>query len=125
MTAPSGRRRLPNRRLSVTYYLSIDGQTFAVSVGYFVDGSPGEIFIRGAKTGSAMDAVLADAGILASLALQHGTPPDALARSMSRLPSNPWRPATAPASPVAAAMDLVARLSATPGVEAQQKEPVR
>ena len=56
------------------------------------------------------DAALQDAAILASLALQYGTPPAALARSMSRQPHSAWEPATAPASPVGAAMDLLARL---------------
>ena len=102
MSATSTRRRLPNRRFAETHDLAIDGQAFTASIGYFADGEIGEVFIRGAKTGSAMDAVLADAGILASLALQHGTPPEALARSMSRLKDNPRTLATAPASPVAA-----------------------
>lgn len=58
-----------------------------------------------------MDAVLVDGAILASLALQHGTPAAALAKSMSRLSAGPWEAATFPASPLGAAMDLVAELA--------------
>ncbi len=109
----TARRGLSTRRESETHAIVVEGATFSVTVGYFGDGAPGEIFMAGPKVGSALDAVLADAAILASLALQYGAPPAALAKSMSRVPSaDPWSPATAPASPIAAAMDLIAALGA-------------
>ena len=112
MSATATRRRLPDRRPAVTHDLDVDGRTFTASIGFFADGTPVEIFLCGGKIDSAMDAVLSDAAVLASLALQHGTPPGALAASMSRLPDGPWQHGTAPASPIAAAMDLVAQLAA-------------
>ena len=111
MTA-TNRRRLPNRRPNETHEIEVDGQYFTVTVvGLFPDGTIGEVFIAGPKVGSGMDAALQDAAILASLALQYGTPPAALATSMSRQPTSAWEPATAPASPVGAAMDWLAEIS--------------
>ena len=46
----TNRRRLPNRRPSVTQDIEVDGRTFTASVGFFADGTPGEIFIRAKGT---------------------------------------------------------------------------
>lgn len=102
------RRSLPDRRSCETREVDVGGRPYTVTVGLYEDGTVGEVFIGGAKVGSEMDAVLQDSGILASIALQHGTPPEVLARSMSRRPTSEWEPATEPASPVGAAMDLLA-----------------
>ena len=57
------------------------------------------------------DRLLGDGAILVSLALQHGISPDELAKSMSRLPSSMFNEASArPASPIAAAVDLLVSL---------------
>lgn len=110
-TAQPFRRQLPNRRLSETNDIKVAGQVYAVGVSFFDDGGIGEVFISGAKVGSEMDAVLADGAILASLGLQYGVPPAALAKTMSRLATGPWEAATFPASPLGAAMDLVAEFA--------------
>ena len=47
MMAP--RRRLPNRRRAETRDVIVGNKAFAVSVGYFDDGQPGEVFIIGQK----------------------------------------------------------------------------
>lgn len=51
---------------------------------------------------------------MASLALEHGAPPATLAKSMSRVPTDPWGIAREPASPVGAAMDLLAAMLRVP-----------
>ena len=112
------RRQLPNRRLSEIHEIEVSGQVYSIGVGFFDDGAVGELFISGPKVGSEMDAVLADGAILASLALQHGTPAAALSKSMSRQSTGPWEAATLPASPLGAAMDLVARLAKAEGPDA-------
>ncbi len=84
------RRRLPDRRRSEIHDFEIDGQAYSASFGLYESGTIGEVFISGAKTGSTMAAVLSDAAILASLALQHGAAPAALAKTMSRIPTDPW-----------------------------------
>lgn len=105
------RRQLPNRRLSEIHDIEVAGRTYAVGVSFFDDDAIGEVFISGPKVGSEMDAVLADGAILASLGLQYGVPPAALAKTMSRLATGPWEAATFSASPLGAAMDLVAELA--------------
>jgi hypothetical protein len=62
-----------------------------------------------------LNALLADAAVAVSVALQHGVSGEALARSVGRLPANHIRPAdldhppeqNAPASPIGAALDLI------------------
>ncbi len=105
------RRALPNRRQSDIHDLEVASRVYSVGVGFFDDNTIGEVFISGPKVGSEMDAMLADAAILASLGLQYGVPPAALAKTMSRLATGPLEAATVPASPLGAAMDLVAELA--------------
>ena len=65
-----------------------------------------------------LNALLADAAVAISIALQHGIPAAALAKSIGRLPSGPVTPADlegavparVPASPIGAALDLVSAL---------------
>ena len=110
------RRRLPNRRLSHTETLQVDGQVFTATVGFDPeDGSPHELFLTTGKEGSMLNALLADAAVVISIALQHGIPAAALTKSIGRLPAGPVTPADlegpwpgrVPASPIGAALDLV------------------
>lgn len=102
------RRRLPNRRHQEVYDVEHDQRTFQVCVGRDpADGEIREVFITGAKPGSQLSATLDDASILISLALQHGLTPAAFRKSMSRFQTSIYEPATAPASPIAAAIDLL------------------
>jgi len=78
------RDRLPNRRPNETTTLVFGGMSFAVTIGVFPDGRPGEVFASGAKTGCDLDYLLDDACVALSLLLQHGLSPAALAKSMGR-----------------------------------------
>jgi ribonucleoside-diphosphate reductase alpha chain len=102
------RRRLPNRRRSETTTLECAGQRIAASVGFDPEGRPAEIFLSGGKDGSALAAILADAAVVISIALQHGIPAGELRRSVGRLPEAIDGPPVAPASPIGAALDLLA-----------------
>ena len=83
-------------------------------------GWPREIFLAGAKDGTDMAASLDDASVVISVALQHGIPAAALAKSVARLPSAPLLPSdlaaptgpaqTAPASVIGAVLDLLREL---------------
>ncbi len=61
-----------------------------------------------------MNALLADAAVVISVALQSGIPAGALAKSVGRLPAGPvtpvdlenFQPGRVPASPIGAALDL-------------------
>ena len=58
---------------------------FAITVGYFPgDGTPGEVFISGAKAGSDVDAATRDNAVLISLGLQHGVPLGMMQSAMTR-----------------------------------------
>ncbi len=118
------RRRLPNRRPSETRTLEVAGQVFDVTVGFGDDGQPGEVFMAAGKEGSQLNAMLADAAVVVSVALQYGVPALALAKSVGRLPGAPVtpedldhaRPTKRPASPLGAALDLLRELE-TSGTE--------
>ncbi len=112
----SARQRLPNRRPAHTETFLIDGQASTATVGFDPkDDSPRELFLTAGKEGSLLNAMLADAAVVISIALQHGIPAAALAKSIGRLPAGPVTPADlegpqpgrVPASPIGAALDLV------------------
>ena len=118
------RRRLPNRRPSLKQELQIGGQTFTADVGFDPEtGQPRELFLTAGKEGSLINALLADAAVTISVALQHGVPVAALAKSVGRLPELPIMPndldktppARLPASPIGAALDLLRSFDKTEG----------
>jgi hypothetical protein len=118
MTAAPARTRLPNRRPLITETLFVGGQAIEASVGFDADGQPRELFLSGAKDGTDLAAILDDASVVLSVALQHGVPPAALVRSVARLPTAPLAPPyldrpgavspRLPASVIGAALDLLA-----------------
>lgn len=106
------RNRLPNRRPNITAETDWQGHSITVTIGVDpVTGDPLEVFANAASGGS-MQASLADACVLISIALQHGVKPAALAKSLARVPAwvngidengDPCTvETTAPASPVGA-----------------------
>lgn len=115
--AAAGRRaRLPNRRPSHFETLEVDGQTITACIGFDpATGQPREVFLNGGTAGSHVDALVADAATVISVALQFGVPVAALAKSVGRLPSVPASPAALdqlvsggqPASLIGAALDLL------------------
>jgi hypothetical protein len=104
------RHRLPNRRPAMTEEIVIDGAApFTATVGFAPDGRPAEVFLSGGKAGSALATILGDAAVLISIALQHGIPAAALGKSIARIPETVDGPPVAPASPLGAALDLLAQ----------------
>ena len=100
------RVRLPDRRFAETVMLEHDGARFMVTIGFYPDGRPGEVFTHGARSGSNIDGLLADACVVVSCLIQHSVDPASLAASMGRLGN------TKPASIIGAVVDLVATTSA-------------
>ena len=122
MTA-SRRHRLPNRRPCETLDLQLPHATVTACVGFDpADGRPREIFLSGAKDGTEMAAILDDASVVISIALQHSVSAAALAKSVARVPASllvPTNLATAtgpkrtvPASVVGAALDALREFEA-------------
>ena len=85
-----------------------DGTSYALTIGFYLDGRPGEAFMGNVKVGSGVEAVLDHAAILISLLLQNGIAPAALAETMGRLGDG-----TAPASIIGAIVDRLAELQVT------------
>ena len=119
MTIPTPHRhRLPDRRPSVTEELQVGGQSFTVDIGFNPGtGQPREVFLTAGKEGSLLNALLADAAVAISVALQSGVPAKALAKSIGRLPEFPVTPGNLdrpsgrlPASPIGGALDLLCEL---------------
>ncbi|MBI5111842.1 MAG: hypothetical protein HZA68_07705 [Rhodovulum sp.] len=75
---------LPERRAVETFDLWHDSMSFTVSIGFYDDGRPGEVFVTGTKAGSGVEAVSRDGAILISLALQHGVPVDVIRHAVTR-----------------------------------------
>jgi ribonucleoside-diphosphate reductase alpha chain len=80
----SARRRLPNRRGSVTFALEAGGLRFTCTASWFDDGSLGEVFLQNHKADSTAGIMASDSAIAASLALQYGCPPEVLQKALSR-----------------------------------------
>jgi ribonucleoside-diphosphate reductase alpha chain len=78
-------RTLPQRRPAETVQLRFWNQSATVTVGYYGDGSPGEIFIDAGKSGQDVQSTARDAAIVLSLALQHGVTVDTIQRAITRL----------------------------------------
>jgi hypothetical protein len=104
----SGRRRLPARRASDLFTLSLAGRRYEAQIGTDAAGAPLELFLSAGKSGTELAILLGDLGVAVSLALQHGCPPGTLAHAFLRNADG------TPAGPAAAAMDrLVALAPAT------------
>jgi hypothetical protein len=76
-----------------------------MNIGYYDDGRPGEIFVDGFKVGSTLQALLADAAIIISIALQYGIPPADLGQSLARVPIG--EDESGPASPLGAIIEAM------------------
>ncbi len=107
---PPYRRRLPPRRNAITETIVIGNAVIAASIGLDETGQPAEVFLSGAKDGSGMAAILDDASVVISVALQHGIPAAALAKSISRAPDGMGR--ISASSAIGAALDLIASYEA-------------
>lgn len=72
------RRRLPMDRQAICHKFDIAGHEGYIHVGFYEDGTPGEIFIKMAKEGSTISGLMDTIATLTSLALQYGVPLEAL-----------------------------------------------
>ena len=108
------RARQPNRRPHETARVEAAG--VAAHISFPPDRR--EVFFAGPKPGSALAVILNDVGVIISVALQHGVPVEAFARSVGREPAAIVKPEdlvdphlkvkTKPASVIGAALDLLA-----------------
>jgi hypothetical protein len=79
----STRRILP-RRSAETFQLRFWNQPVNVTVGYYEDGTPGEIFVDAGKSGQDVQSTARDAAIVLSLSLQHGATFETIRHAVTR-----------------------------------------
>ncbi len=66
------RRRLPDEREAIVHHFNVGGFEGYLTVGFYEDGRPGEIFITAAKEGSTVSGLMDCFATAVSLALQYG-----------------------------------------------------
>jgi hypothetical protein len=95
------------RRRSETFEIDFGGlnRSHTVTVGFYDDGSLGEVFINGGKSGEVVEAIARDGSVLLSLALQYGVSLDTIKHAITRDAQN------TPASIVGAVVDQLDRES--------------
>lgn len=83
------RRRLMDTRDSRTHKFSVGGHEGYMHVGFFEDGTPGEVFLTMSKQGSTTAGLMDSIAILISLALQYGVPLESLVNKFSHVRFEP------------------------------------
>ena len=78
------REALPNRRAGEHFEFFYRNALYAVTVGFYDDGRPAEVFVNMEKLGTGPDSDARDIAILISFALQHGVSLEVLCRAMTR-----------------------------------------
>jgi hypothetical protein len=100
---PPRRRRLQNRRAAELYDLDFKGGHYVIGASRFADGALAEIFVHPAKASCDLADAARDAAVTLSLALQFGTPADAIRGAVTRESDG------SPAGIVGAVLDLLAQ----------------
>ena len=83
------RRRLPIDRQALCHKFEIAGHEGYIHVGFYEDGTPGEIFIKMAKEGSTISGLMDTIGVLTSMAIQYGVPLEVLVSKFSHVRFEP------------------------------------
>ena len=110
------RRTLPQRRAAETFDLRFWNQLFTVTVGFYPDGTLGEVFIDGGKSGQDVQSTARDAAVVLSLALLHGTPIEMIRHAVTRGTSEE------PASILGAVVDSITTKSFSGVMGADRKD---
>jgi hypothetical protein len=96
------RRRLPNRRESLTFGFECGPHRYVATISYFPNsGELAEIFLGNGRAGSGLDAAAKDSAVVASIALQYGVPVNVIRRALLRDNNG------VASSPLGRALDLV------------------
>ena len=72
------RKRLPDTRNSITHHFNVAGHEGYLTVGKYINGQPGELFITMSKEGSTIGGLMDSLGTAISVALQYGVPIESL-----------------------------------------------
>jgi len=119
------RRRLPADCRSVRHKFEIAGHEGYIHVGFYDDGSPGEIFIKMAKEGSTISGLMDTIATLTSLSLQYGVPLDALVSKFSHVRFEPSGFTKNPEIPIAKSLtDYIFRFLGVRFLNAEKRNQV-
>ena len=77
------RERLPETRRSLTNKFEVSELEGYITVGFYDDGRPGEVFVKIAKHGSTVSGLVDTIAVLTSMALQYGVPVETLAKKFA------------------------------------------
>lgn len=82
-TIPPPRRRMPVTRHSVTHVIRHSGELkIYITVGFFTNGDPGEVFLKIGKEGSTLAGLMDIIGVQMSQMMQHEIPWDTISRNL-------------------------------------------
>ena len=119
------RRRLPADRNAICHKFDIAGHEGYIHVGFFEDGTPGEIFIKMAKEGSTISGLMDTVATLTSLSLQYGVPLRALVSKFSHVRFEPSGFTKNPEIPIAKSLtDYIFRFLGSRFLNAELKKEV-
>ncbi len=99
------REVLPKRRFTETRDFMHQNDPYTLSIGYFEDGRPAEVFINHKMNESALGVLAHDAAVLISIALQHGSSVRELRAAIARTENEVDSP---PQSVVGTVLDILA-----------------
>ena len=97
------RRRLQNRRASLSFNFRCGSLNYVATISHFPDGTLAEVFLSNGKAGSDSDIAARDSAVVVSIALQFGVPLDVLRHALMRDAQG------RPSGPLGTALDFVAK----------------
>ncbi len=119
------RRRLANDCDSIRHKFEIAGHEGYIHVGFYEDGSPGEIFIKMAKEGSTISGLMDTIATLTSMALQYGVPLEVLVNKFGHVRFEPSGFTKNPEIPMAKSLtDYIFRFLGVRFLSADQRREV-
>jgi ribonucleoside-diphosphate reductase alpha chain len=119
------RRRLPADRQAMCHKFDVAGHEGYIHVGFFEDGTPGELFIKMAKEGSTISGLMDTVGVLTSMALQFGVPLEVLVSKFSHVRFEPSGFTKNPDIPMAKSLiDYIFRFLGTRFLSVEQRVAV-
>ena len=77
------RREMPGTRTSLTHKFEIAGHEGYITVGFYPDGQPGELFVQMSKEGSTIGGLMDTVATLTSTSLQYGVPLEQLVKKFA------------------------------------------
>ena len=119
------RRRLQNDCKSERHKFEIAGHEGYIHVGFYEDGSPGEIFIKMAKEGSTISGLMDTIATLTSMSLQYGVPLEVLVNKFAHVRFEPSGFTKNPEIPMAKSLtDYIFRFLGARHLSPEQRQEV-